>query len=810
MAVDPSGSASGADLASPTDPAAGKSSSAVAGAPAASPAPAQAVAAATPVLLKPNTGPFTKLGKRYDPLSRPFHRINSPTYDEGVDSAAARETRKRPTGLGRDCGCRNADDFKSSVFSAAIVDAVVDGFESAVAASVPGSKAVLDQLEKQLKSATKRDFKQELKDFLSTLIEKGLFGSFMKFVPSWVPVNRRGFGPNFDAKDAHNVVNGREAEVEIEGFLGRSYQTHHHRPYTQWSRYYQWAFHVIPERGYRHLVGEGNNPNEADSDIERTNDRTEAIEIYGGFNAQLECLLDIGAFSTPPGDLRGGSVLTHPGIFYHKSWPFWPQSGDWFWAAGRYVYDCTHATLDSDKNTERHPTLINPTKAFATGRYEAHLFEESDEPIPVTRFSFFACKKGGYWDFEGDHIAFNGENYEFLVDLPPVPDEVVSYDVGQVADFALNTLVIRPRLLKTIEFAPYDAAAESPIPKSKWFVKDPIIQFIKAPKGALPRMVKVTIPMKDVPADKDAYGFTLTMGWLSPGAPTGVKKVTVKLNTLTLLQERKNLRMSVCINGRWIFVPTANPGKQITGPRDSLQQFPDDAGLVFFLPLEKRVRITAHGMQRLGFGQFLEEKPTADSDSRKDRRLAVGGVINVDHDTEEAIKTALKTKLGEVIPERFWGKFKKVQEVLDDDTFRNLLGKAASDLVGQRRIAVWEQDVDFQETDNAKKNDIACAVAREMKVFPLALFNNENAPMGFLEFGAFNAGTTPQVPQELDVLTMVGRLQKQNNAITTVEFHALRCFQTAAGGFLVFEQNRDDDDYLLKITATIAEPDPPK
>ena len=130
--------------------------------------------------------------------------------------------------------------------------------------------------------------------------------------------------------------------------------------------------------------------------------------------------------------------------------------------------------------------------------------------------------------------------------------------------------------------------------------------------------------------------------------------------------------------------------------------------------------------------------------------------------------------------------------------------------MGQRRVAVWEEDIDFQETDKSKKDNIACAAAREMKVFPLSLFNKENAPLGFLEFGAFSAGTVPQNPKEFDVTVMTDKLEKQKNGITTVEFHTLRTFQATESAFMAFEQNRDSDDYLLKVTVTIAEPAPPK
>lgn len=63
----------------------------------------------------------------------------------------------------------------------------------------------------------------------------------------------------------------------------------------------------------------------------------------------------------------------------------------------------------------------------------------------------------------------------------------------------------------------------------------------------------------------------------------------------------------------------------------------------------------------------------------------------------------------------------------------------------------------------------------------------------------------------LSVRAMQSRLDTQKSAITTVEFRSRHCIQASDSGFIVFETNsRDGDDYLLKISATIAEPDPPK
>lgn len=775
------------------------------------------VKAAAPKLLQFDARPFTKTRKVYDPLSRPFHRLNSPSFD--IDAKGGFISKVRSSGDGHACGCRNPDDFKSSVFGKAIVGAVVDAVILAVTNGIPGAKDALDKVEEQAKKRGV-DPRQAVIDFLSNTLERALFGGFMRFIPSWVPVNRQSYGPSFNTEDAHNVdAAGREQEVEVQGRLSRSYQTHHHRPYTQWSHYYQWAFHVDPMPGFKHLVGKGNVRSKADKATDRSgassNDdpREGAIFIYDESSQHhLECLLDVGAFSIPPGNQKGQPAFVHPGVFYDKSWPTWPQSEDWFWAAGRYVYDCTHVTPpvknEEGKDVELSPTLINPVKAFAVGRYEAALFEESDEPIPVTTFSFFACKRGGYYDFEGKHIAFNGENYEFAVDLPAVPEDKTVFDIGQISNFAKNTLVIRPRLLQKIEFAPYLAGADSQL---LWARVQPIIQVVPGPDGTLPRMVKVTVPLKDFPDGSDACGFTISFGWLAPGVPRGVKKVTVKLDNLRLNGEKESLRMSVCVNGRWIFVPTTKPvGRDITSPHDLVQNFPDAAGLVFHLPPEKSVHVTAHGMHRRGFGEFIETLPTTNTDSRKDRRLSVGGVINLDPETEKILKEAVETKLGDIIPAEFWGKAKPVQEALDNDNFRKLLGKAVEDLVGQRRIAVWEEDVDFIEADATKKHEIACAVAREMSVFPVDAFNKPNEPMGFLERGGFASGTVPANPPEFDMKSLTAKLQNQKSASNTVSFTTQKTIETNDGGYIAFFKNGDEQDYILKVTATIADPDPPK
>jgi hypothetical protein len=324
--------------------------------------------------------------------------------------------------------------------------------------------------------------------------------------------------------------------------------------------------------------------------------------------------------------------------------------------------------------------------------------------------------------------------------------------------------------------------------------------------------------MDTVPVSKDGYGFTISFAWLAPGVPTTVKKVTVKLDQMTFNNERKDLRMSIAVNGRMVFVPTAGlSSKTLVGPSDVMQQFPDSKGIVLFVIPEKGVRISAHGSHRRGFGEFIEEnktvdpaRPSNDSSSRtSDRRLAVGGIFNLTKKQEDDIKKLAQQKLKDVIPPQLLGRFKKVEEALDDDDVRKLLDKAISDLVGQRRLVQWEKDVDFQESDPAKKDEIACAVAREMSVFPVDAFNVQNTPMGFVEFLGSPAGTFPGDQTRLDVKAMLASLQSTGSAITTVDFNARPARQVEDGGFIVFQVNPGDVDYVLRITATIADPDPP-
>ena len=128
------------------------------------------------------------------------------------------------------------------------------------------------------------------------------------------------------------------------------------------------------------------------------------------------------------------------------------------------------------------------------------------------------------------------------------------------------------------------------------------------------------------------------------------------------------------------------------------------------------------------------------------------------------------------------------------------------------------RNVDFQESDAAKKDEIACAVAREMSIFPFDFKNFNNGPMGFVEFenaaaGGFDgrsAATFPGDQSRLDVQAMSDRLRATGSAVTTVDFFARPVTQVEEEEFAVVQLNPGETDYQLTVSVTIADPDPPK
>lgn len=285
-------------------------------------------------------------------------------------------------------------------------------------------------------------------------------------LPAWVPVQDDSF-------------------KELKGRLARSFQTWTDFPLTQWHKWYDWNFHVVPSPPYQYLRGEGN----------------EAAGPRGVVQGNaMECEWDTGAFGP-----KFGPMFDH-------DWA-WPMTKQFVWIAGRWIYDCGHATAQGRMRSELHPV-----GAVASVRWEAQKFDSSSQVLfpnanplgidtkfmPAVQFSFFASRFGGYLTTPQ---VFQ-QDYEFIVDLPrETPGRAIA-PIGSSPDHPVNTVTLGPlRIVSKIDFTPF-ANATGSINTSV----QPILTVITPADGSFPSQVKVKLPLSSIKGGADAYGLRITFG----------------------------------------------------------------------------------------------------------------------------------------------------------------------------------------------------------------------------------------------------------------------------------------------------------
>lgn len=492
------------------------------------------------------------------------------------------------------------------------------------------------------------------RDLLRDEQKKALHG-----LPAWVPVEREGKPPGQDWESLPEV------EREIEGILRFSRHASEDVPVAQWHLWYDWNFFVEPVTGFEYIRAHGTHDDAAD-----------AIRV-----GTVECEWDLGAIGdydfTSPGGLT--PTLDVPGPMFDRDWA-WPVGGEYIWLAGRWIYDCGHPE-DGFTRSELHPC-----KAVATARWEAVKFDENERHVPAIQFMFFACRKGGYWDFPN----ISGSDYEFIVDLPEGPAPPVEYPIGHTPEFTLNTLVVRPRLLAKFDYAPFRNARG---PAARPGEADPEIEILPPENpGELPKQVKVRIPLTKLPADRNSYGVIVSLGWHDPGREQAekVKEVVFRFKEVELTGDLRRfldtsllnrlpawlvpepggiggtirLDFRVGVNGRWhaLDVPSVNLRMKVLSLKHQ--------GETMFLAEDDDIRITAHGLEEDPSGEMLrrslEDRTLkneggipfvwrADIDQRDDARAS----RIADHMVSEALSDAFKTislvttesdDLGKVVP----------------------------------------------------------------------------------------------------------------------------------------------------------------
>jgi hypothetical protein len=386
-----------------------------------------------------------------------------------------------------------------------------------------------------------------------------------------------------------------ETEQEAEGSLDRCFQTWTDVPLYQWHRFFDWNFHLAPTPPFSFLKGLGN--------VEKLDDVREFNPVGQRpvtASNTMECEWDCGAFGTSPGPM-----------FDSPQW-LWPMTGQYCWIAGRWIYDCGHASSDDKTGTNAGTmrTELHPVKAVASAQWEAVQFPENGNLyVPGIRFQFFASRLGGYKPF----AALNTADYEFIVDLPKNKGVTVDWRIGHTPDFPLNTAVLRaPHLLHRFD---YITTA-----KGTHGVVEPTLEPIPAENpGDLPQQVKVKIPLTKLGSNVDYYGVIVNLGWYDPDQSQArkVKRCSVKFNRIHKGDEdhdtfAEDWIVKFGVNGRWF-------NRHFTGVHNDTDLQLNVPEQPIFLGEDDSLYITAHGADVEPVGAFFDN-------SVKDRTLRLNGV----------------------------------------------------------------------------------------------------------------------------------------------------------------------------------------
>ncbi len=477
----------------------------------------------------------------------------------------------------------------------------------------------------------------------------------MPVIPAWVPVEREGKPPG------QTFESIPEVEREIEGRLALSQHPNEDFPLGQWHWWYDWNFFVVPANGFEYIRALGTHDDVGDGIRFET----------------VECEWDCGAFGDYDFTSPGGRLptLDASAPFFGRDWA-WPVGGEYIWLAGRWIYDCGHPDRQGRARSELHPC-----KAVATARWEAVKFDENERHVPAIQFMFFACRNGGYWDFPN----ISGSDYEFIVDLPEAPEPAGEYPIGHTPGIALNTLVVRPRLLVKLDYAPFTSARG---PTAGAGEADPEIELLppENPRES-PKQVKIRVPLTKLGAGaRNSYGVIVSLGWFDGERQQAetVKEVRINFLSITMAGDTRRFIDSflrrlpgepggiggtlrfvfrVGVNGRWHAVdfPDTSVGTR---------QFPLRVSETVHLAEEDDIRITCTGMEEDPSGEMLRRGLDgrtvrgaggipfawdADIDQRDDGRassialqMVHEGILDVV--TSLSLVTTISNDLGKVIP----------------------------------------------------------------------------------------------------------------------------------------------------------------
>jgi hypothetical protein len=564
-----------------------------------------------------------------------------------------------------------------------------------------------------------------------------------------------------------------DVEHEIFGKLVRSFQTWTDAPPQQWHRWYDWNFHVEPEAPFAWLRGPANEkvakvaPPAVPSPIPFV-DLVNGT-IFGLANnvvpgQTMECEWDTGATGSRPGGMFGAD------------WSI-PMTGEYVWIAGRSIYDGGHElkkpptgkTLQFLCRTELHPC-----KAMAAARWEAFKFPENDHVVPAIKFVFLTHRIGGYIDFDSLRPK-NGKDYEFIVDLPEMPEDEMplTVAVGHTPEFPHNTIVLRKQdePLVFADFGPFTNAAGKG-PPFQGFTPDVVLL---PPSDANPRLrqVKVTIPvlaLVNAHADTDYYGVVLWMGWRDPGRTEGKKVKKVTVNFVNLRKgvidhdaTAEHWRFKAGVNGRWF--QWDFPTMHNNSDNSLALTFP----IVFWLHEDSSVVVSAHGAELDPVDAVYDEERTIQVNQQE-----------IDFEARPPVS---------------------IPPFDPFDIFGTVVESVNSGLPA--RDVVWSTDVDVRppaqkDSFGAATHPVQRAVARRVFSRLFTTFNDQNDPLGLVDPGQ---GTVEENAQNPFLI------KDQENITTTITLLGLETWEKGDTAELL-ERPRvgilpEWIDYALTYTITV-------
>lgn len=472
-----------------------------------------------------------------------------------------------------------------------------------------------------------QDFPSGVDFLVNNIVTNGQ--KIVRAVPNWVGVPEAGEGLGNLAGEL------AQRPMEVQGVLVRSFQTWTDFPAYQWHRWFDWNFHLEPDIGYRFVRGRGN-----DHDPDETAESPSGLRPVST-DRSMECEWDCGGIGTRPGPLFNSHEMSPAKRAQievgesERNWS-WPMTGQYIWLAGRWIYDCGHSNPPDDKQKGRMRTELHPCKCMASARWGAFNFEENGGTFtPAIEFVFFAHRVGAYksWSTLAD------QDYEFIVDLPPLESQPLVWDIGSTPENPLNTGVLRePHLLTHFDFTLFDSAAtldNHGVPFARRNAVKPVIEPIKV-DGQPVTQVRVKIPLTSLPPTTDIYGVRIWLGWLDPDQSQArkVREVVVKLDRVVVGDQTHDTadenplvhlllgnlpfigtpvrvinldaewQLRIAVNNHWLQTPVIEDVQTGSILTDGIR------GKTFSLHLAEgdELKISAHGAEYDPVGDFMREK----------------------------------------------------------------------------------------------------------------------------------------------------------------------------------------------------------